>query len=108
MTFPCPTTTVRITPKSNPSNVEAELDLSKEMLEERFIRRYKRGLPIVIDGRTVTPDNIGRMQVSKSEEDSSMLNDALRRQNVRQNVSMPIDYRGRVSSVILSLVWERI
>ena len=97
---------IRITPKSNPSNVEAELDLSKEMLEERFIRRYKRGLPIVIDGRTVTPDNIGRMQVSKSEEDSSMLNDALRRQNVRQNVSMPIDYRGRVSSVILASMGE--
>ena len=93
---------VRLTLKSNPSKPESELDLSLKELSERFVLKYENGAPIVIAGRTVPPEDIRRIRISKSEEDSSALNDALRRQNRRRNVSMSIDQRGRISPVILA------
>ena len=97
---------VRITLKSNPSRTETQLDLSQDMLEERFIRRYERGLPIVIAGRTVPSDDIGRIHISESEEDSSTLNEELRRRYIRRRVSMPVDHRDRLASVILASMGE--
>ena len=77
---------IRITPKSNPSQTEVELDISLEELEERFVQRYKRGETIVIAGRTICSEDIERIQVNESEENSIYLNhDSLVKSLCRSN-----------------------
>ena len=65
---------VRITPKSEPSQTDVELDISLEELMERFVRPYERGQPIVIAGRTVSSKDVRRIQLNESEQDSTGLN----------------------------------
>ena len=93
---------IRITPKSNPSQTEVELDISLEELEERFVQRYKRGEPIVIAGRTICSEDIERIQVNESEENSIYLNHALLQQQRRRHVLIAVDQHGRLPSRILA------
>ena len=93
---------VRITPKSEPSQAEVELDISLKELKERFVRRYERGLPIVISGRTVPSEDIGRIQVNETEQDSTFLNATIRRQLKAQRKRMLVDQHGRIPLAILA------
>ena len=62
---------VRVTPKSAPSEVEVKLDLTLEDLTERFVGPYREGRPIVINGRTISSNEIERIRISKADQDSA-------------------------------------
>lgn len=56
-----------IKPKSDKRYGEYKTDLTKEQLISRFIEPYEQGMPIVINGKTVQPDDLERIKISKSE-----------------------------------------
>jgi predicted nucleotide-binding protein len=64
---------VRITLRSDRSRDEVKLDLTEEQLRESFLRPYRAGNPIVIDGRTIPCDDIERIRISYTEEKSEQL-----------------------------------
>ena len=93
---------VRITSKSEPSQPEVELDISLEELMERFVRPYERGQPIVIAGRTVSSEDIGRIQLNETERDSTSLNaKILSQQEARRTYSF-VDQHGRLRPEMLA------
>ncbi len=77
---------VRITQKSKRSSDEVKLDLSKEQLEERFINPYQEGSPIIINGKTVTPNDIDRIRISESAEPSSEIIKEIKNEDRLSNV----------------------
>src|SRR6266511_1793859 len=77
---------VAITPKSDRSHDEIRLDLSEAELTERFIDPYREGKPIVIGGKTITPDDIERLKIHFTEETSAQLLPILRAEREASNV----------------------
>ena len=69
---------VRITPNSNPSHEEVRVDLSREELMERYVVPYRRGNTLVISGTSIPSNEIQRIRISRSEQDSKQLGDAIR------------------------------
>lgn len=59
---------VIIKPKSDKYYGEYKTDLTKEQLISRFVEPYEQGMPIVINGKTVQPDDLERIKISKSEK----------------------------------------
>jgi hypothetical protein len=57
---------VRVTSKSDRNRPETRLDLTMDQLEERFLRPYRDGRPIVIGGKTIPPEDIERIQISQT------------------------------------------
>lgn len=64
---------VRVSTKSSPSHDEVRLDLTAEELEERFLRPYREGRPIVIGGRTVAMSDLARLRINLTEETAGQL-----------------------------------
>jgi predicted nucleotide-binding protein len=64
---------VRITQKSNVSHDEVKLDLTEEQLRDRFVGPYERGEPIIVNGKTIPPDDIDRIRIAVSKTDSAPL-----------------------------------
>ncbi len=64
---------VRVTLKSDPSHDEVKLDLSEDQLRERVLTPYEEGRPIVIGGRTITPDDIRRVNITDTDQTSEQL-----------------------------------
>ena len=87
---------VRITLRSNPSQVEVELDISLEELTKRFVHLYKTGLPIVIPGKAIFPEDIERIQINETKQDSVSLNATILRQLKAQRRRMLVDQHGRI------------
>jgi predicted nucleotide-binding protein len=58
---------VIIKPKSDKYYGEHKTDLTKEQLVSRFIEPYEQGIPIVINGKTIQPDDLERIKISESE-----------------------------------------
>lgn len=58
---------VIIKPKSDKHYGEYKTDLTKEQLISRFIEPYEQGMPIVINGKTVQPEDLERISISESE-----------------------------------------
>ena len=58
---------VIIKPKSDKYYGEYKVDLTKEQLISRFVEPYEKGVPIVINGKTVQPNDLERITISKSE-----------------------------------------
>lgn len=59
---------VIIKPKSDKHYGEYKTDLTKEQLISRFVEPYEQGLPIVINGKTVQPNDLERIRISKSDK----------------------------------------
>ncbi len=59
---------VIIKPKSDKYYGEYKTDLTKEQLISRFVEPYEQGMPIVINGKTVQPNDLERITISKSEK----------------------------------------
>lgn len=93
---------VRITALSDPSEVEIELDLDLEGLTKRFIDPYKKGIAILISGRTIARQDLKRMQINKTEKDSTSINADLLEGLRARNTIMPVDLRGRLDSKLLA------
>lgn len=64
---------VRITQKSNTIRDEIELDLNEERLCSQYIIPYENNESIFIDGKTIHPDDIERIKISRTESNSSIL-----------------------------------
>ncbi|UXI02587.1 nucleotide-binding protein [Photobacterium sp. TY1-4] len=59
---------IKIKPKSDKSYCEMKTDLTEEQLLARYIDPYEKGLPIVINGKTVNPEEIERILIYKSDK----------------------------------------
>ena len=64
---------VRITIKSNHGNDELKLDLSKEQLSKRFLIPYENGTIITVNGKSIEPDDIERIKINRTNDNSSRL-----------------------------------
>lgn len=64
---------VRITQKSIRVHDEVKLDLSKERLFSQFIEPYEKGDPIIINGKTVIPEDLERIRITEADKDSSQI-----------------------------------
>ncbi len=53
--------------KSNIFYGEYKTDLTKEQLISRFIEPYEQGMPIVINGKTIQPQDLERITISESD-----------------------------------------
>jgi len=80
---------VRVSTRSQPSYDEVRLDLSREELEERFLRPYREGRPIVIGGRTVEPADLDRLRVNYTDESSAQLLPIVIEERRRSTVATP-------------------
>ena len=85
---------VQITPKSDASRVEVKLDLTKEELMERFVTPYRKGLPIFIDGTVIPSDEIERIRISKTAQDSQHVGKIVSEEQRRRIASGILDFTG--------------
>lgn len=49
---------------------EVKLDLTEDILNERVLLPYSRGEPMVVNGKTIQPDDIERMRISTTKQSS--------------------------------------
>lgn len=89
---------VRITPKSDRTNDEIKLDMTKEQLEERILAPYREGRPIVIGGKTIPPDDIEKIHLNETEETSDELIPKIREERRKSNVIVMISDEWYVTS----------
>lgn len=64
---------VIIKPKSDKYYGEYKTDLTKEQLVSRFIEPYEQGMPIVINGKTIQPNDLERIKFPRAKEQLSHL-----------------------------------
>src|SRR6266545_2959342 len=81
---------VRLTPKRDRSHDEVKLDLDKEELERRFLRPYAEGRPIVVGGRTIPADDIGRIRINYTDELAAQLLPMVKAERARSGGIAPI------------------
>lgn len=59
---------VIVKPKSDKRYGEYKTDLTREQLLSRYVEPYEQGNPILINGKTVNPDDIERIKFHQSEK----------------------------------------
>lgn len=64
---------VRISLKSQKSSDETKTDFSEEQLQVRILEPYEKGEPIILNGKTIHPNDIERIRISKSQETSDKI-----------------------------------
>lgn len=77
---------VRITQKSNRTTDEVKLDLSKDQLEERFLKPYSEGRAMIIGGKTIPPEDIERIHINYTDETSEKLLPIIRAERARNSI----------------------
>ena len=103
---------VRITPKSDASREEVELDLSLDQLEDRFLNPYKHGLPIIVSGKVIEPDNnqessyIDRIRINRTQQNSETLNEIMKQDLHDRRTAIPVDHQGRLPARMLAAQGE--
>ena len=85
---------VRVTQKSEQSHNEVRLDLTREELEARFLVPYRRGLPIIIRGKSIQNDDIERIRITKTDQDSSHLAKVVEEERRRRVANGVLDIGG--------------
>jgi predicted nucleotide-binding protein len=73
---------VRLWVKGQSGSPELKLDLDEATLERQFVRPYREGRSITVNGRTVEPDQIHRVRISHSDVPSKELIAALREDDI--------------------------
>lgn len=81
---------IRITQKSNKIIDELKLDLSEEKLLSQFITPYENGENIIVNGKTIRPDDIERIKINKTELSSSKLIPFVRAKRSRNVGGIPL------------------
>lgn len=81
---------VRLTPKSSRTRDEVKLDLDAEELKRRFLQPYAEGRPIVVGGRTVPSDDIGRLRISYTDDTAAQLLPRIRAKRAASGGIAPI------------------
>lgn len=77
---------VRISLKSQKSSDETKTDFSEEQLQVRILEPYEQGEPIILNGKTIQPNDIERIRISKSQELSSQIIQRIKAENRNSNV----------------------
>ena len=85
---------VRVTQKSDRSHDEVKLDLTREELEERFLSPYRKGLPIVMGGKSILKDDIERIRISKTDQDSNHVSKIVEEERRRRIANGILDIGG--------------
>ena len=57
---------------------------------------------MVIAGKTVSPEDLERIQINETRQDSAYLNAAIRQEHEARGSYMSVDYHGRLSADILA------
>ena len=86
---------VRITSESDRDDDIVKLDFSKEELEERVLGPYRKGSPITIQGRTISVDEIERIRINRTEQDSQHLRPSIQAERAHSGIfvgSQPIEW----------------
>ena len=78
---------VTIKPKSDNWYGEYKTDLTREQLVSRYVEPYEQGQPILINGKTVTPDDIERIKFYFSEKTIESYVPAIRAENMNSSVT---------------------
>jgi len=81
---------IRLTTKSNPTDDEIKLDLSIEQLKERFLNPYNEGKFIVINGKSVSIEDIERIRINETEKYSEELLPKIKSERARSSVIVTI------------------
>lgn len=74
---------VIITQKSDRSYSEIKLGLSKEKLYSQFIEPYELGNPIIINGKAIPSEDLDRIRITATTENSSRLLSKVEREKAR-------------------------
>lgn len=79
---------VKVKPKSDKYYGEYKTDLTREQLVSRFVEPYEQGMPIIINGKTVQPDDLERITIAKSERTIESFIPQIRAENQNSSVVM--------------------
>ena len=80
---------VRITQKSSKLNDEVGLDYTLEDLARRIIEPYRNGRPITIGGKAIATDDIERIRITKTVQESTYLRPIAEQERRRGGVIIP-------------------
>lgn len=80
---------VRITQKSSKWDDEVKLDLSLEELNQRILDSYHDGRPITIGGKAIATDDIERIVITKTVQDSTVLRSEAEQQKKQSGIITP-------------------
>lgn len=78
---------VIIKPKSDKFYGECKTDLTKEQLISRFIEPYEQGMPIVINGKTIQPNDLERIRIAESEKTIESFIPQIKAENANSSVT---------------------
>ncbi|EIT7136920.1 nucleotide-binding protein [Vibrio parahaemolyticus] len=79
---------VTIKPKSDKWYGEYKTDLTREQVVSRYVEPYEQGLPILINGKTITPDDIERIKFYFSEKTIESYVPAIRAEEMNSSVTV--------------------
>ncbi len=79
---------VIIKPKSDKWYGETKTDLTKEQLLSRYVEPYEQGKPILINGKTVPPEDIERIKFHRSEKTIESYVPAIKAESRKSSVSI--------------------
>lgn len=77
---------VRISLKSQKSSDETKTDLTEEQLMSRIVSPYENAEPIILNGKTILPDDIDRIRISKSEQSSQVIVREIEEEDANSNI----------------------
>lgn len=88
---------VRISTKTGMQD-EVRLDLTEQELEDRFLRPYREGRPIVIGGTTVSPQELERIRINQTDMEASQILPIVKAQLARNRVISPLPDDWRIAA----------
>ncbi len=77
---------VIVKPKSDNGYGEYKTDLTREQLVSRYVEQYEQGKPILINGKTVTSDDIERINFHRSDKTIESYTPAIKREQQNSSV----------------------
>lgn len=77
---------IRISLKSQKSSDETKTDLTEEQLMSRIVTPYENAEPFILNGKTILPDDIERIRISKSEQSSEVIIRKIEAEDANSNV----------------------
>jgi len=79
---------IRIYQKSNKKRAETKVDLTEEHLKDRYVQPYDIGMPLFINGKTISVDDIERIKISRSDFSSKDLIIQIKAEDAQSSIVM--------------------
>lgn len=90
---------VRITQKSNQWHDEVRLDLTLDRLEHLILEPYRKGVPITTGGKSISTDDIERLRITETTQDSTYLRPAAEVEQRRSMIIPPISVQWYIADM---------